>query len=96
MILIARWLVKLIPFSDYGYLIPPGYENQENCKIAENFLSFNVTLRTVWCDGKDLAMGMILGSRPLEHFSGCEQYIARFEVERDHLPSLRCSHSSAY
>ena len=47
MVLIARWLVKLIPFSDYGYLIPPRYENQENGKIAEKFLRSNVTLRTV-------------------------------------------------
>ena len=34
MLLIARWLVKLIPFSDFDYLIPLGYKNQENCKIA--------------------------------------------------------------
>ena len=28
--LIARWLVKLIPFSDFGYLKPSGYTNEEN------------------------------------------------------------------
>ena len=37
---------------------------------------------------------------PLEHISGCKQYIARFEEEHDHRsrdqPSLRCSLSSAY
>ena len=35
MLLIARWLVKLIPFFFYfDYLIPLGYKNQKNCKIA--------------------------------------------------------------
>ena len=34
MLLIARWLVKFIPFSDFDYLVPLGYKNQENCKIA--------------------------------------------------------------
>ena len=34
MLLIARWLVKLIPFFYFDYLIPLGYKNQENCKIA--------------------------------------------------------------
>ena len=33
---------------------------------------------------------------PLEHLGGWEQYIARFEEECDHQPSLRCSLSSAY
>ena len=33
---------------------------------------------------------------PLEHLSGCKQYIARFEEEHDHQPSLRCSLSSAF
>ena len=33
MVLIAGWLVKLIPFSNFGYLKPPGYENQ---KIVKN------------------------------------------------------------
>ena len=45
MLLIARWLVKLIPFSDFDYLIPVGYKNQENCKIAgKNFkIKYHVT-----------------------------------------------------
>ena len=45
MLLIARWLVKLIPFSDFDYLIPLGYNNQENCKIAgKNFkIKYHVT-----------------------------------------------------
>ena len=29
-----------IPFSNFGYLKPPGYENQENCK---NFKINSVT-----------------------------------------------------
>ena len=45
MLFIARWLVKLIPFSDFDYLIPLGYKNQENCKIAgKNFkIKYHVT-----------------------------------------------------
>ena len=49
MLLIARWLVKLIPFFDFDYLIPLGYKNQENCKIAgKNFkIKYHVTHCTV-------------------------------------------------
>ena len=52
-ILIARWPVKLIPFSDFGYLIPPGYGNQENCTIAEIFLNHDNIITftcTLSCD----------------------------------------------
>ena len=45
MLFVARWLVKLIPFSDFDYLIPLGYKNQGNCKIAgKNFkIKYHVT-----------------------------------------------------
>ena len=45
MLFIARWLVKLIPCTDFDYLIPLGYKNQENCKIAgKNFkIKYKVT-----------------------------------------------------
>ena len=32
---------------------------------------------------------------PLEHLGGCEQYIARFEEECDHQPSLRSQGKNA-
>ena len=45
MLLIARWLVKLIPFFDFDYLVPLGYKNQENCKIAGKYfkIKYHVT-----------------------------------------------------
>ena len=46
MLLIARWLVKLIPFFD---LIPLGYKNEENCKIAGK--KFKIKYHVTHCSG---------------------------------------------
>ena len=42
--------VKLISFFDFDYLVPLGYNNQENCKIAGK--NFKIKYHVTHCRGR--------------------------------------------